>query len=89
MQIEEHVHYHKAHQTETTAKESEKEKDKGNRPGPKRSDRFREIRNPRLHNYTPFTVPRGRILDEALQAKLILTLKQSQTLRNADTSKHC
>ena len=75
MQIEKHVDYHKVHQTETTGKESEKEKDRGNRPGPKQSDWFRENRGPRFYSYTPLTVPRGRIIDEALQAELIPTLK--------------
>jgi len=32
-------------------------------------------------------VLRGKILDEALQAELIPTLKQAQTPRNADTTK--
>jgi len=89
MQIEEDVDYHKVHQIETTSKESEKEKDKGNSPGLKRADRFRENRYPHFNSYTPLTIPRRRILDEALQAELIPTLKQSQTLRNVDTSKHC
>jgi len=62
-----------------------KEKDRGRRPLPGRSDRFRENRGPRFLNYTPLTVPRGRILDESLQAELISTLKQSQTPKNADT----
>jgi len=61
MQIEEHVDYHKVHQTETTSKESEKEKDRGNCPEPKQVDRFRENHNPHFHSYTPLTVPRGRI----------------------------
>ena len=34
-------------------------------------------------------MPRGRVLDEALQTELIPTLKQAQTPRNVDTSKHC
>jgi len=54
-----------------------------------RSDHFRENQGSRFHNYTPLTVPRGRILDEALQPELIPTLKQSQSLKNADTSKYC
>jgi len=89
MQIEKHVDYHKAHQAETMSKESEKEKGRGSRLELKLADRFKENRGPHFHSYTPLTVPRGRILDEALQAELILTLKQSQTPRNDDTSKHC
>jgi len=42
-----------------------------------------------FQGYTPLIVPRGRVLDEAMQTELIPTLKQSQTLRNTDTSKHC
>jgi len=35
------------------------------------------------------TVPRGKILDEALKAELIPALKQAQTPHNADIVKHC
>jgi len=89
MQIEEHVDYHKAYQAETTSKESKKEKGRGNRLEPKRVDRFKENCDPRFNSYTPLTVRRGRILDEALQAELIPTLKSSQTPQNTNTSKHC
>ena len=88
MQIEEHVDYHKAYQTKTISKESEKEKGRGNRPKLKWVDRFKENRGPRFHSYTPLTVPRGKIL-YALQDELIPALKPSQIPRNADTSKHC
>jgi len=56
--------------------------------GQGRTDRFRENRDPRFLSYTPLTIPRGRVLNEALQAELILALKQSQTPRNVDSSKH-
>ena len=52
-------------------------------------DRHRPNRGPRFHNYTPLIVPRGKVLDEALQIELIPALKQSQTPPNADTSKRC
>ena len=89
MQIEEHVDYHR----KTLAEPFEKErgKNRGIRPpvmGTDR-DRYRSNRGPRFHNYTHLTVPRGKILDEALQAELISTLKQAQTPPNADTTKRC
>jgi len=70
-------------------KESQKEKGRGNYPEPERVDWFKENRDPRFHSYTSLTVPRGKILDEALQVKLIPPLKPSQTPKNANTSTHC
>ena len=52
-------------------------------------DRYRSNRGPRFHNYTPLTVPRGKIMDEALQIELIPALKQTQTPSNVDTTKRC
>jgi len=89
MQIEEHVDYHRSHQAEGADKGKGKEKDRSNRSGPEQTDGFRENREPRFLSYTPLTVPKGRVLNEALQAELILALKQLHTPRNADTSKHC
>ena len=88
MQIEEHIDYHMIHQFEGADKGKEKEKDRGNKPTLGRFDCFRENQGPRFLSFTPLTLLRGRVLDEALQTKLIPTLKQSQTPRNADTSKH-
>jgi len=34
-------------------------------------------------------VPRGKIMDEALQIELIPALKQTQTPSNVDTTKRC
>ena len=89
MQIEEHIDYHQKMLAE--ASEKEREKNRGIRPPAMGTDRdqYRPNRGPRLHNFTPLTVPRGRILDEALQAELIPTLKQAQTPPNADTTKRC
>jgi len=69
MQIEEHVDYHRKTHVENT------ERNKGIRP-PMVSidwDRYHSNRGPRFHNYTPLIVPRGKILDEALQTELIPT----------------
>jgi len=52
-------------------------------------DRYHPDRGPCFHNYTPLTVPRGKILDEALQTELIPTLKQAQTPHNVDRAKCC
>jgi len=75
MQIEKHVDYHRT----TLVEASEKERNKGVRPPTMGTDRDRYClnRGPRFHNYTPLTVPKGKILDEALQVKLIPTLKQA------------
>ena len=85
MQIQEHVAYHRKTHVENT------ERNKGTCPPMVTADqdRYHSNRGPRFHNYTPLTVPRGKILDEALQAELILTLKQTQTPPNADTTKCC
>jgi len=85
MQIKEHVDYHRKTQVENT------EKNKGTRPPMVMADRdrYRSNRGPHFHNYTPLKVPRGKILDEALQTELISTLKQTQTPPNADTAKRC
>ena len=85
MQIEEHVNYHRKTQVENT------ERNKGTRPPMTTTDRdrYRSSRGPRFNNYTLLTVPRGKILDEALQTELIPTLKQTQTPPNADTAKRC
>jgi len=87
MQIEEHINYHRNHPVEGPNKVKEKDKDRSNRPMLGQNDRFRENRGPRFSSYTHLVVLKGRILDEALQAELIPVLKQSQALRNADTSK--
>ncbi|XP_068474839.1 uncharacterized protein [Phaseolus vulgaris] len=89
MQIEEHVDYHR--KTLVEASEKEREKNRGIHPpamGTNR-DRYRPNRGPRFHNYTPLKVPRGKVLDEALQAELIPMLKQAQTPPTADTTKRC
>jgi len=85
MQIEEHVDYHRKTHAENT------ERNKGVRPPivPANRDRYRPNRGPRFHNYTPLVVPRGKILDEALQTELVPALKQSHTPPNADTTKRC
>jgi len=85
MQIEEHVDYHRKTHVENT------ERNKGIRPPMVTADRdrYRSNRGPCFHHYTPLTVPRGKILDEALQTKLIPALKQTQTPLNADTAKRC
>ena len=82
MQIEEHIDYHqrfKAVRTgvlkdQTPSKEREIETERTVWTTP-RSNRNRGARIPRFNSYTPLTVPRGRALDEALQTKLIPTLK--------------
>ncbi|XP_068475223.1 uncharacterized protein [Phaseolus vulgaris] len=85
MQIEEHINYHRKTYAENT------DKSKGIRPPtvPTNRERHRPNRGPRFHNYTPLIVPRGKVLDEALQIELIPALRQSQTPPNADTSKRC
>ena len=85
MQIEEHIYYHRKAHVENT------NRGKGVRPPiiPTDRDRYRPNRGPRFHSYTPLIVPRGKVLDEALQIELIPALKQSQTPPNADTSKRC
>ena len=50
---------------------------------------YRSNWGPRFHNYTPLTVPRGKLLDEALEVELIAIPRNTQTPRNADTAKHC
>ena len=87
MQIEEHIDYHMKTQVEIA--EKERERNRGTRPPMTRTNQFRSNRGPRFHHYTPLTVPRGKVLDEALQAELISTLKQAQTPHNADTTKRC
>ena len=77
MQIEEHIDYHRKTQVEASKKE--RERNRGIRPPITGTDRFRTNRGPPFHHYTPLTMPRGKMLDEALQAELILTLKQAQT----------
>jgi len=69
--------------------EKEKEKNKDICSSVAGTDRYRSNRDPRFHYYTPLTVPRGKVLDEALQAELILAPRQAQTPQYADTTKHC
>ena len=85
MQIEEHIDYHRKAHVENA------DRSKGTRPPTMSAerDRYRSNRGPRFHSYTPLVVPRGKVLDEALQIELIPALKQSQTPPNADTSKRC
>ena len=51
--------------------------------------RPREPRQPRFTRYSPLTVARSRILDEALQADLIPPPRKTTTLPNADMTKYC
>jgi len=88
MEIEEFNDYHRSVRSKNGG-DKEKEKDGGNRPTSGRSDRHKENRGLRFFTYTPLNASRGKILDKALQAKLIPTLKQLQSSRNADTSKQC
>jgi len=85
MQIEEHVDYHQKTHVENT------DRNKGIFPPTISADRdrYRPNRGPRFHSYTPLVVPRGKVLDEALQTGLIPALKQSHTPPNADTGKRC
>jgi len=87
MQIEEHIDYHR--KTQAEAYEKEKEKTQRHSSPMARTDRYWLNRGPRFHNYTPLTVPRGKVLDEALQPELIPAPRQAQTPRNANTAKHC
>ena len=85
MQIEEHIDYHRKTHFENA------DRGKGIRPPIMSADRdrYRPNKGPRFHSYTPLIVPRGKVLDDALQIELIPALKQSQTPPNADTSKRC
>jgi len=67
--------------------EAERRVDK-NRP--MTSARPREFPKPtRFTRYTPLTTDRSRILEEALSADLLTTLKRTNTPPNADKTKHC
>jgi len=59
-------------------------------PQPPRPDtRPCEPRQPYFTRYAPLTVARSRILDEALQADLILPPRKTTTPPNADMTKYC
>ena len=88
MYIEEFSDFDKSVQSENGG-DKRKEKFKGNRSTSGWSDKFREDRGPQFLNYTPLNDARGKILNEALQVKLIKALKQLQCPRNANMSKHC
>ena len=87
MQIEELTDFHISVRSENGG-DKRKEKDRGNRPTFGRSDKNRENQGPRFLTYTSFNAARGKMMDEALQVKLILALKQLQSLRNGDMSNH-
>jgi len=58
-------------------------------PNPRPDARPREPRQPRFTRYVPLTVAHSRILDEALQADLILPPRKTTTPPNADMTKYC
>jgi len=67
--------------------EAERRTDKNQ---PMTSARPREFPKPaRFTRYTPLTTDRSRILEEALSADLLTTLKRTNTPLNADQTKHC
>ena len=88
MYIEELSDFDKSVQSEN-GRDKRKEKDKGNPSTSGWSEKFRENRGPQFLNYTPLNDARGKIPNEALQVKLIRALKQLQSPRNANMSKHC
>jgi len=69
--------------------DNEKEKDQGGRHAPGRSNRYKENRGPQFHTYTPLNADRVKIMDEALNADLILTLKNLQGPKDADMFRQC
>ena len=88
MQIQELSKFHKSVWSEN-GKDKGKKKDRGNQPTFGQWDKLRENQVPQLLNYTPLNAARGKILDKALLAQLIPTLKQLQSPRNVDMSKNC
>jgi len=50
--------------------------------------RPKEARTTRFSSYTPLNANRGQILEEALNADLLPTLRKAATPQNVDTSKH-
>jgi len=57
---------------------------------PSRSDsKPRELRPPQFSRYAPLSVPRSRLLDEALQADLIPPPRKTLNPLNIDMTKYC
>jgi len=57
---------------------------------PMSSGRTRDFPKPLwFTRYTPLTTDKSRILEEALSADLLTTLKRTNTPSNADQTKHC
>jgi len=70
MQLEELREFRNQARLEARGEKGKEEKECQGRSG-HRSDRRKDSRGSRFSKYTPFTVERGRILDEALSVELI------------------
>jgi len=88
MQIKELCDYHKNAQVDNGGDKGKK-KDRGSRYMLGRSDKFRDNQGPQFHTYTSLNGDRGKIMDEALHADLILALKKLQRPKDVDMSKQC
>ena len=64
-----------------------KEKDRGVIHAPKRSYGFKESWRPQFHTYTPLNA--DRIMDEAMNADPIPTLRKIQSSKDTGTSRQC
>jgi len=90
MQLEELREFCNQARAEAGGKRNKEEKDRQARPS-QRNDRRRDNRDRpiRFSRYTPLTTERGRILDEALNAKLIPPPRKVANPNNADRRKQC
>jgi len=88
MQLEELREFHNQARVEA---DKEKGKDEKERQGRSINlgERRRDSRGSQFSRYTPLTIEKGRILDEALSAELIPTPRKASSLENADQKKHC
>jgi len=70
MQLNELKEFRNQARAEASGEKSKEEKDRQG-PSSHRGDRRRDNRGSRFSKYTPLTIEKGRILDEALNVELI------------------
>jgi len=86
MQLEELREFRNQARAEASREKNKDEKDRQGRSG-QRGDRCRDNRGIWFSRYTPLTIERGRILDEALNAELISPPRRVASPSNADQRK--
>ena len=88
MQLEELRDFRNQARAEANSEKGKEEKERQGRSA-NRGDKRRDNLGSQFSRYTPLMAERGRILDEALNAKLIPPLNKASSPENADRRKQC